>query len=292
MKLIDLKQNSEEWLEFRRQKIGASDAPIILGVSPFKTPYQLYLEKLGLSQTPQNSAMRRGQEMEQEAREAFEEMYEMLHMEVVEVVPLVAQSDSHPWMIASLDGIDLEKKVLVEIKCPGPRDHQVAMDGKIPDHYIPQLQHQMLVTGLEKMFYFSYRTDDGHPVLLECSRNEDFLKKLVQKESEFFACLQNETPPPLAENDYEERCDLEFLDVAMRFSRIKEEIEQKLKEEQALKDELIKLSQNKNCRGGRVKISQCMRKGAIDYSKIELLNGVDLEPYRKPSSKYSTVSLC
>lgn len=291
MKIIDLTQNSPEWLEFRRNKIGASDAPIILGISPFKTPYQLYLDKVEGVRQEQNAAMKRGQNMEAEARESFEKMYEMLYMNKIKVVPYVVQSECYDWMIASLDGIDIEKDVMVEIKCPGPKDHQLATEGKIPEHYIPQLQHQLFVTGYESMFYFSYRNGDGHPVLLEYKRDNEAMAKLIKEETKFIECIRSKTPPSLTDKDYEERFDLEFLDVAMRFARVKEELEQKSQEEQKLKDKLIELSNNKNCRGGRVKVSQCSRKGAIEYSNIEQLSGVDLEKYRKPSTKYSTVHL-
>ena len=37
-----------EQREARKKGIGASDTPIIMGFSSYKTPYQLYLEKLGL----------------------------------------------------------------------------------------------------------------------------------------------------------------------------------------------------------------------------------------------------
>jgi predicted phage-related endonuclease len=43
-----MQQQTPEWLEFRKNKIGASDAPIIMETSPWKTPYQLWLEKLSL----------------------------------------------------------------------------------------------------------------------------------------------------------------------------------------------------------------------------------------------------
>ena len=292
MKTINLEQNSPEWLEFRRTKIGASDAPIILGVSPFKTSYQLYLDKVeGVKQT-QNSAMKRGQEMEPEARAAFEKMYEMLYLDTVNIAPLVVQSEQYDWMIASLDGIDLGKGVAVEIKCPGSKDHQIAVDGKIPDHYIPQLQHQLFVTGLDKIFYFSYRNNDTHPVLLEYKAEKASLDKLIKEELKFLNCILTNTPPELKESDYEERFDLEFLQVAMQFAKVKEEIDQKSLEEQKLKDKLIELSNNRNCRGGKVKVSQCSRKGAIDYSKIEQLSNIDLESYRKPATKYTTVGLC
>lgn len=47
MQFLNLLQNTQEWEKFRLQKIGASDAPIIMGVSPWKTPFQLWLEKQG-----------------------------------------------------------------------------------------------------------------------------------------------------------------------------------------------------------------------------------------------------
>lgn len=292
MKFIDLAQNTPEWHEFRRSRIGASDAPVILGVSPYKTPYQLYLDKVEGIEQVQNSAMKRGQELEGEARKAFEDMYEMLYMDKVEVVPCVVQSDTYNWMIASLDGLDQSKGVLVEIKCPGPKDHQLAMEGKIPEHYIPQLQHQLFVTGLDSMFYFSYRNGDGHPVLLEYKRENGSMGKLIREEAKFMECIRSRMPPSLTDKDYEERFDLEFLEVAMKFAKVKEELDQKAQEEQLLKDRLIKLSNNKNCRGGRVKVAQCCRRGTVDYSKIEQLSGIDLEVYRKPATKYSTVSIC
>ena len=37
----------EEWLSFRRQGIGGSDAAAVLGISPFRTGVDLYYDKLG-----------------------------------------------------------------------------------------------------------------------------------------------------------------------------------------------------------------------------------------------------
>lgn len=290
MRFIDLAQNTPEWLEFRRDKIGASDAPIILGVSPFKTPYQLYLDKVYYIQQTQNAAMRRGHELEAEAREYFCNVYEEIHLEKVTVIPYVVQSDTYEWMIASLDGLDLEKNVLVEIKCPGQKDHDIAMSGKIPDHYIPQLQHQLYVTGIDKMFYLSYRTGDTHPVLLEYRPDKKNLEKLIREETKFLKCMLTKTPPE-TEEDCEEISDLDTLELAMQYSRVKDELEALSSEEVALKTKLIELSNGKNCRMGRVKISQCLRKGTVDYSKIEQLSGVDLDRYRKPGTAYTQVSI-
>ena len=69
-----LQQNTNEWLEFRRNKIGSSDAPIIMGKSPWKTPHQLWEEKMGIKDSFfESQAMRRGKDLEPEARTAFEE---------------------------------------------------------------------------------------------------------------------------------------------------------------------------------------------------------------------------
>jgi len=194
MKIIKLQQNSQEWLEFRRGKIGASDAPIIFGVSPFKTPYQLFVEKTEGIEGKQNGAMRRGHDLEEEAREAFEGAYRKYALEDVCVVPLVAQSEDYEWMIASLDGIDLDKKIAVEIKCPGEKDHKTALEGRIPTHYIPQLQHQLLVTGYDTIYYFSYRPGEGH-ALIPCKVDMEFLDTLIKKESEFMKCVLGKNPP-------------------------------------------------------------------------------------------------
>src|SRR3990167_9543260 len=55
-----------EWREVRRQGIGASDAPAIPGLSPWKSPIQLYADKLGLAEdgSEETEAMRWGRRLE------------------------------------------------------------------------------------------------------------------------------------------------------------------------------------------------------------------------------------
>jgi putative phage-type endonuclease len=151
----ELTQNTPEWLEFRRKKIGASDAPIILEVSPWKTPYQLWLEKTSGSLPPSTVRQKRGLELEELARQVFEKKTGMI------MFPKVVLHPSLDWMMASLDGIDIDGQAIVEIKCPGQTDHDVAKTGKVPEKYIPQLQHQLAVTGVEIAYYFSFDGNDG-----------------------------------------------------------------------------------------------------------------------------------
>lgn len=144
MKKIDLKQDTDEWFNFRKNKLGASDAPIIMGISPWKTPYQLWQEKLGFRSIPvMNEAMQRGKDLEPLALQS-------INLELgSEMIPLVFQHESLDFMTASLDGYDEKNKIACEIKCPRGSDHELALQGKIPEKYIPQLQHQMEVCELD-----------------------------------------------------------------------------------------------------------------------------------------------
>jgi len=45
MKLIAIQQNTPEWQQFRLTHFGASEAPTMLGVCPYKTREQLLCEK-------------------------------------------------------------------------------------------------------------------------------------------------------------------------------------------------------------------------------------------------------
>lgn len=40
-------EDRSKWLEFRKEGIGGSDAAAIVGLSKWKSPYQLWLEKTG-----------------------------------------------------------------------------------------------------------------------------------------------------------------------------------------------------------------------------------------------------
>ena len=134
-------QGTPEWLEFRKTKIEASDAPCIMGVG-FNTPYQLWNIKRGDIEVKDNMWMKRGRELEQSARKGFE-IRTGLRM-----FPETLIGKKHDWMLASMDGITMEHDAAVEIKCPGKYDHNLAQKGTIPLKYIPQLQHQIRAIAL------------------------------------------------------------------------------------------------------------------------------------------------
>jgi putative phage-type endonuclease len=177
--ILPFEQNTGEWLSWRREGIGASDAPVIMGLSPWQKEGELLLLKTGQkAERPANDAMERGKRLEPLARQAYVE-----HTGVA-VEPMCVQSREHAWMRASLDGLSLDGSHVVEIKCPGEKDHSLAAAGTVPGKYYPQLQHILAVTGLAEIYYWSFRY--GHTVLLKVDRDDSFIAELIEKEVAFW----------------------------------------------------------------------------------------------------------
>lgn len=156
MPIIQLEQGSPQWLLYRSGRIMATDTPVILGSNPFKSRLELWEEKTGLREpTKLNDAMRRGQELEPEARRLASEILG------ISFEPCVIESQEFPWMAASLDGLNncINNIYILEIKCPKSSTHDDAIDGKIPEYYRDQIQHQLFVTGASICYYFSYRPE-------------------------------------------------------------------------------------------------------------------------------------
>lgn len=267
-------QGSQEWLNLRKTKITATDACVIMGSSHWKTKIQLYNEKISFSNSEFcNSAMKRGSILEPIARDLY------CLKKGIDVHPKVIIKD---WAMASVDGISECGKYLVEIKCPGDKDHQTAIQGKVPTHYYAQLQHQMYVCNLDKMDYFSFDGMDG--IIIEVVRDTCYIEKMLDKEWEFYQCLENLTPPEPLEDDYIEKTDELWEQCCNKWKSISNKIKELEQEESELRKQLIFLSGESNAKGCGISLCQVTRKGNVDYGKIPELKNIDLEKYRKSSS--------
>lgn len=189
-------QGTQEWLDFRRNGIGASDAASVLGISLWKTRYQLWEEKVEGVVSPMNSSMQRGQDLEETARKEFEKITGIC------VMPSVVIHPQRKWQYASLDGISFDERTIVEIKCPNKTVHEMAQIGEIPEYYMAQLQHQMLVCGLKNAYYFSFDGKKG--ALVEVDLDEKLSQKIKEEEEKFWnEHVLTKIPPKLNEKDLE-----------------------------------------------------------------------------------------
>jgi putative phage-type endonuclease len=182
MKIIPVVQKTKSWLDYRSQHICASDANIIMEVSPFKSIDQLYKEKLKNFEQAPNPWMQRGNDLESIALAKFEQESGLA------LFPMVGEHDKLDWMAASFDGVKITRDAIVEIKCPGKKDHAVAINGMIPKKYFPQIQHQIEVAGVEFCYYFSFDGENG--VIIEVPRNQLYIDEMIDREFKFWETLQ------------------------------------------------------------------------------------------------------
>lgn len=150
--LTDLVQGSEEWKEVRKQHFTASEAPAMLGLSKYTKRSEL-LEQKATGVTPevteqQQRLFDKGHEVEELARpiaEAFigEELYPATITNEVEGLKL----------LASMDGLTMMGDRGWEHKIFNAEFAEMVKNGIVPDTHWPQLEHQMLVSGAEKILF-------------------------------------------------------------------------------------------------------------------------------------------
>ena len=170
--MIIIPQSHEEWLEARKEGIGASDAGTILGVNPWKSNIQLWEEKTAtkeaedISEKPQ---VKYGHEAEEYIRGLFaldHPEYNVTYESPYKII----RNDDHPFIFCTPDG-ELEeresgRKGGLEIKTTEIQNSRQwkEWDGRIPQTYYCQVCHQMLAAGWEYVWLraqIKYTTTDG-----------------------------------------------------------------------------------------------------------------------------------
>lgn len=185
MKILNLKPDTQEWLQWRKTIISSTDAASIMGVNPYCKLDKLKQKKLGLiSEEPVNQYMQRGKNLEAEARNKFNKDNDM------DMQPLIIESSEHPFLGASLDGfcrIGDDTCFILEIKCPQNKSMNEAKKGNVKQLYIAQIQHQLLTTGADTCFYYCYDGIDGHTI--EVYPDKDWQNEYIPKAEEFWMSL-------------------------------------------------------------------------------------------------------
>jgi putative phage-type endonuclease len=182
--IVELKQGTPEWLEWRHKGIGASDAPIIMGENPWKRVDELLREKRGPARhSIKNEAMNRGTSLEPQARRCY------VTRTGNEVKPACLQSNQHVWLRASVDGISTNGNAIVEIKCGESVYRHTAQYRCAPDYYYGQLQHILAVSGLASLDFWCYLP--GRPELLtSAARDDKYIERLITAEWNFWNSVQ------------------------------------------------------------------------------------------------------
>jgi len=192
-----------EWLALRKATIGSSEAAAAIGVSAYQTPLELYYRKLGmLPEQAETLAMRLGTLMEP----VLAALYEAETGEAVVWRQRWVLSEERPWMSATIDGAvhdpDGPTK-LVEFKTANMRMRGEWGDtgtDEIPLAYLVQVQHQMIVTGLDQADVAVLIGNEDFRIY-NIGRHERLCEQILKAESEFAACLRERRPPPERPDD-------------------------------------------------------------------------------------------
>ena len=141
----------EEWLRWRTKGIGGSDVSVIAGVNPFRSIFQLWLEKTGQvePEETENDNTHFGNVLEPVVKRKFSKRTGLK----VRGKRAALQSEDYPFMLADLDGVIYEngKMNLFEAKTASAYKQEIWEKG-IPEEYVLQVQHYMAVTGAEKTY--------------------------------------------------------------------------------------------------------------------------------------------
>ncbi len=196
--VVDLQQGSADWLRWRHDGIGASDAAALMGENPWASQAALFAEKVAPPRygfaRPKRSApvvadlfgappVREDTGLEAQARR----LYRQQHGSNVAAACLV--STARPWQRASLDGIDIPVGRAIEIKCGAATYAEVARTGRVPGHYIGQLQQTLAVTGYPSIDFWVW-LPGRPPLLVPEHRDEVYIARLIEVGAAFWARVE------------------------------------------------------------------------------------------------------
>lgn len=203
LRLADTRSlDRSQWLEVRKGGIGSSDAAAAVGLNPYKSQLELWIEKTGRAATNDeglgmDDPRYWGTLLEPYVAVAYQQKTERR----VRKVNAVLQHPSFPFMLANIDRevVGNRDVQILECKTAGEFGSRLWKDG-VPDYVQLQVQHQLAVTG----------KDAADVAVLLCGqqleihrieRDEEVIARLIVLETRFWEYVETDTPPPADGSD-------------------------------------------------------------------------------------------
>jgi putative phage-type endonuclease len=195
-------QSEDEWRAERRQGLGGSDAPVVLGLSPWKQPFTLWGEKIGRLEEPvlDSDAVEMGKILEP----AILRRYQQKTGRTARAWPgtLIVQNSGVDWLRATPDGLtyDDDKGVgLVQLKSTGEYWRGEWDEGP-PLHIQAQVQHEMAATCAT---WASIVVLIGGRTLkwFDVERHEAFIASMLDQEAAFWQMVVHQRQPAISNEE-------------------------------------------------------------------------------------------
>lgn len=175
--------NRQEWLNARKKGIGGSDAPVVLGLSKYKTPFELWLEKTDQTfvDESQSDAAYFGALLEDLVAKEFEKRTG----KKVRRNNFILQHPKYDFIIANIDRKVVGENALLECKTASAYYAKEWENDEVPAPYLVQVQHYMGVTGYEKA-YIAVLIGGQKFVWKEVERDDELIDMIFQTEIDFW----------------------------------------------------------------------------------------------------------
>lgn len=193
--------------------IGGSDSAIIYfkainkGKPYEKNVIQLWKQKIGLEipeeikefEVPKIDI---GNELESYICRRFINEYPKLKL--IDTKEITFHNSEIPFVHANLDGLvedELGNQYVFEAKTAGEIMKSKWTEESIPDDYYLQVQHYLLVTGLQTAYIAVLFRDSGDYQSYQIDRNDEQIAELVEAYKEFWEHVENKVQPVIPDDE-------------------------------------------------------------------------------------------
>lgn len=200
LKLVRTRDLSrDEWLTVRRQGIGSSDAAAAVGLNPYKSQLQLWMEKTGrdgalpvVDPSDDQSPMYWGTLLEP----IVAAHYTRRSGHRVRRVNAVLQHPEHSWMLANIDRevVGASDVQILECKTAGIHGARLWRDG-VPEYVQLQVMHQLAVTG-KQAADVAVLLGGQELQVFRIERDDTLIAQLVVLEQQFWGYVERDQQPP------------------------------------------------------------------------------------------------
>lgn len=175
--------NEEDWHKLRKKRIGGSDVGAILGVNPYKSIIDVYIDKTGSSTFKGNAATHWGHMLEGTIIKEFANRHSEL------IVYEAPYSIVDNFFIANLDSVLKDKETgdygLLEIKTTSIWNKKEWEEDTIPQSYYAQVQHYLMLAGY-KFAYVAVLIGGQQYKEFKVERSEEDIEFIRNKATEFY----------------------------------------------------------------------------------------------------------
>lgn len=199
----------DQWLQVRKGGIGSSDAAAAVGLNPYQSQLELWMEKTGRAPTAPPgdggaddlSPMYWGSLLEP----IVAAHYTRRTGNRVRRINAVLQHPEHPWMLANIDRevMGAPDVQLLECKTAGIQGAWLWRDG-VPEYVQLQVQHQLAVTG-KQAADVAVLLGGQELQIFRIERDEELIAQLIILEREFWGYVERGQAPPADGSDSADR---------------------------------------------------------------------------------------